>query len=435
MQKEGGLMTKFHPVRTSHGLQAFVNQTDQFKTTVIQLFIDRPFDDQYSLFALLPHVLKRGSWRYPDSLALARHFDELYGASFGVNTHRLGERHVLELQLELADQDLLPAAPDLLALGLQALADLLLHPRVESDAFAEPYVEQEKEAQIRAIRSLYNDKAAYAEHRCLQEMFRGEPFSRLALGDEGQIAAISPAELYRFYQGVLQEAGFHLYISGNTTPEQVAYLLGKTFDQDLGTSTQVAIPGQLPSERPVRSFTEEQDVAQGKLVLAYRSGIGRHDEMLPALAVCNGILGGFGHSKLFQHLREQASLAYDCSSDLVSSKGVLLIEAGIAPEALTATREIVDQQIEAMQTGDWTEEEWNKTLLALQNGLRSLKDRPTRLAQSHVDRVVNGVRTSDEQLLQAICSVTTGQVQTVAGRLQLDTVYFLQGAEGEEENE
>lgn len=427
-------MSRFQRLFTSQQLEVFVNPTTQFKTTVIQLFIDRPFDDDYSQFALLPHVLKRGSADYPDSLALARRFDELYGASFGVGTHRLGERHVVEMQLELADEALLPGNMPLLATGLGTLAGILTRPLVQGEAFSPEYVAQEKEAQIRAILSLYNDKGEYAHQRCVQAMFKGEPFARIPIGDVEQVAGIQPDRLFQFYRDVLAEANFHLFITGNVDPDQVAGLLEQTFGQPLGVPGRRSESPLLPPQRSVQTVTEEQPVAQGKLVLTYRTGISRRDPLFPALSIYNGILGGFGHSKLFQNVRERASLAYDCSSDLIATKGVLLIEAGISPEDLEAVRAIIDQQIAAMRGGDFSDEEWQKTVLALQNGLRGLRDRPTRLALTHFDRLMNGVESSDEQIMERQRQVTRGQVMTVANQLELDTVYFLQGTALEEEN-
>lgn len=427
-------MSQFLHIQTPYQLDVFVNPTAQFKTTVLQLFIDRPFDADYSQFALLGHVLKRGNRDYPDSLALARYCDQLYGASFGVATHRLGERHVLELQLELVDEVLLPDRPDLLSAGLRLLAGVLLCPLIVDGGFSEAHLWQEQEAQVRAIQSLYNDKAEYAHQRCLQEMFRGDPFARLSLGDATEVAAITATGLHRFYQRVLQEAGFQLFVSGNVQPQRLLEQVAEAFSQPLGQPLSACSPTALPVARAPQEHAERQPVAQGKLVMAYRSGVPRRDPLFMALTVYNGLLGGFGHSKLFQHVREQASLAYDCGSELIASKGVLLVEAGIAVEDLAAARAIIEQQLAAMRAGDWTDEEWSKTLLALQQSLRGLRDRPTRLALTHLDRRLQGAESSDEAVQAAIAAVTPEQVRAVAQRLELDTVFWLQG-DGEEEED
>lgn len=428
-------MPSFQRLTTDHGLAVFVRPTTQFKTTLIQLFIDRPFDDDYSQFAVLPHVLKRGTLDYPDSLSLERRFDQLYGASFDVSTHRLGERHVVELRLEVADQSLVHDETGLLQSALQTLAGIVQRPLVHAGAFCRDYVEQEKEAQVRAIQSIYNDKAEYAHMRCLQEMFAGDSFARLAIGEVDGVAAITAAALWQFYQRVLREASFQVFVTGNVDAEQVVALCGQAFPQTLGQDRPALLVAELLGERSPRELQEEQPVAQGKLVLAYRTGIGRRDPLFLPLWVYNGLLGGYSHSKLFQTLREQASLAYDCSSDLVATKGVLLVEAGISPEAIGAAREIIDQQIRELAGGHWTDEEWAKTMLALQTGLRGLVDRPGRLALTHFDRLIQGQVETEEQIIGRLQAVSREQVLMVARRVQLDTAFFLRGISDDEEND
>lgn len=428
-------MPSFRRLTTEQGLAVFVRSTNQFKTTTIQLFIDRPFADDYSLFAVLPHVLKRGSADYPDSLSLERRFDQLYGASFDVSTHRLGERHVVEFRLEVADQSFLRDEEDLLQAALQTMAGIVQRPLLQAGAFCREYVEQEQEAQIRAIQSIFNDKAEYAHMRCLQEMFAGDSFARLAIGEAEGVAAITPPELWRFYRQVLSAASFQLFITGNVDAQQAALHCSQAFQQPLGQPRPEPIAAALPAERPAQDLQEEQPVAQGKLALAYRTGIGRHDALFLPLLVYNGLLGGYSHSKLFQTVREQASLAYDCSSDLIATKGVVLIEAGISCKDLVAARRIVDQQIRELAGGRWTDDEWEKTLLALQTGLRGLVDRPGRMALTHFDRLLHGQAETEEQIIHRLQAVTRQQVLTVANRVQLDTAFFLRGTSGDEEND
>ncbi len=427
-------MEDFQQVVTDQGLPIYVRPTTQFKTITVQLFIDRPFVDDYSQFALLPHVLKRGSDELPDSLALERRFDQLYGANFEVHTHRLGERHVVELELELADQSLLPDAPPLLQAGLETLAELLLRPHLEQGAFSQDYLEQEQESQVRAIQSIFNDKADYAHQRCLQEMFKGDPYARLPLGESDQVRQVTAQGLRQFHQSILHSANFQLFITGNLSPEEALSLCNRIFTQPLGLPRQPGDLDRMPAGRSTPlEVVEEQSVAQGKLVLAYRTGVSRRDPLLFALMVYNGILGAFSHSKLFQNVRERASLAYYCVSQLAAAKGLVLVEAGISPDQVAATRAIIGQQLECMRQGDWSQDEWDKSVLALVNRLRGLADRPDRHALTHLDRVLSGASYSDQEMIDSIQQVTPEQVLQVAAGVQLDTAYFLRGTAVKEE--
>jgi predicted Zn-dependent peptidase len=310
-----------------------------------------------------------------------------------------------------------------------------LRPYLEQGVFSQDYLEQERESQIRAIQSIFNDKADYAHQRCLQEMFKGDPYARLPLGDLEQVPQITAAGLRQFHQRISQDAHFQLFITGNLTPKQVQDCCNRVFKQPLGAPRPAAARGQLPAGRHAPlEVVEEQPVAQGKLVLAYRTGISRQDPLFFALMVYNGILGAFSHSKLFQNVRERASLAYYCVSQLEAAKGLVMVEAGIAAEKLTATRDIIRQQLDCMRQGDWTADEWEKTTLALISQLQGLADRPGRHALTHFDRLLSGVSYSNQQMIDGIRQVTREQVLQVARGTELDTAYFLRGTAQDEEN-
>ena len=421
-------MSTWQTVTTKSNLQLHLRPTEKFKTTVLQLYIARPLDADYSQFALLPHVLRRGSADFPDALSLARRLDDLYGASLRVSTHKFGDRHVFGLELELANEQFLPKPSPLLREGLTTLASLLLHPLLESDAFRADYVQQAQEAQIRTVQGIFNDKAYYAQQRAVAEAFRGQPYARLSLGAVDELAAVTPAGLYQFYQQVLAQGQFHLFVSGPIEQEQVRELCEQTFTGRLGqtaaTDQTVALLAPVETGQTV---LEKQDVSQGKLAMVYHTGLGFNDPLFPALMVYNGILGGFGHSKLFQNVRERASLAYSCYSSLLPEKGALLVEAGIANDKLVQTQQITAAQLAALRQGDITEEEWDKTIVALRSGLRGLEDRPAYLAVTQLQRMLAGWTLDNEALVKALGQVTLEQVVAVAKAVTLHTVYFLHG--------
>ncbi len=426
-------MTEFQHQRVS-GIDVYLNPTAQFKTNLIQLFVDRPLDRQNTWFALLPHVLKRGSAAYPETVELAKHLEDLYGADLQVATHKFADRHVFELQLEVANEKFLTQATPLLRQALSTLAGLLLNPATQDGYFRTDYVNQEKDALSRAIDSLFNDKGDYSAYRCIEEMCRGEAFSLSYLGSKDDLPKIDAADLTRFYELVKQEANCRLVVSGDLTMEDLIAACEGTISWP--NAGQFGVSGsQVKAAGEVHQVFEEQTVSQGKLVLGLRTGVGYADSDFPALLMYNGILGAFGHSKLFMNVRERASLAYYCYSSLVPANALMLIEAGIAVEQYEQTMAIIEEQMQDMREGKWDESEYEKTLLGLCDAIKGRGDRPDRLGLRLVEKQVAGTDLPDDELLERLQAVTPEQVAAVAKKVQLDTVYFLHGEEGEEDSD
>lgn len=412
-----------------NGVELYTNPTRKFRTNLVQVFVARPLDELYTHYALLANVLKRGSKSFPTTIELAKRWDSLYGAMFTANIYKLGEHHVYELSLELANERYLASQERVLREGLLTLAQMLNTPYMPARQLDANHVAQEQEALIRAIDSLFNDKAAYSSVRCIEEMCIDEPYARLELGNKGEISAITPKILTDFYHKSLPQTQVRVVISGDIDHKEARSVCEEAF-AGLKLQTLPSHPAQtdIPVSE-VRIKHEEQDINQGKLVLGYRTYTDCAARDYPALVMYNGILGAFPHSKLFMNVREKASLAYYCSSSLLPVKGLLLIRSGIALDKYDQALEIIAAQLQDMAQGNISEDEFTNTRLALINELQADEDRPAKLGRSYVERLVAGATYSNHDLKERLSQVNREDIVRMAEKVQLDTIYFLHGKE------
>jgi predicted Zn-dependent peptidase len=169
------------------------------------------------------------------------------------------------------------------------------------------------------------------------------------------------------------------------------------------------------------------DVHQGHLVIGYRTAASFGDPDWPALLFANGVLGGFTHSKLFQNVRERASLAYFVYSNLEQTKGVLWISAGIDFADADRTLDIVGRQLEDMRSGHISEEEMENTRKALLREIAVMSDDLGSEVDFELLNLVNACRRTPSQLARDIAAVTRDDVVRASHGIALDTVYFLRG--------
>lgn len=275
------------------------------------------------------------------------------------------------------------------------------------------------------IESIINDKIRYAAERCLEEMCRNEPYRLLALGRKEELPHITPASLYESYRKWLDEAVFDLYVSGDTSLEQVSAWAGQYFKLPDGQPGTYSAAEIKPASEAPRTVVERLDVGQGKLNLGLRTGIAYSDDRYPDLLVYNGILGAFPHSKLFIHVREKASLAYYASSRLDGHKGLLTIQSGIEIANYERALDIIREQLDEMRAGNIEEQELSKTKAMLVNQLREIQDSAFERIAFDYNGVVSGKQRSADELIAAIESVTADKAAAIAGNVGLDTIYFL----------
>lgn len=406
--------------------------TAKFKTVLVTVLLHQVLDQKLAAkTALLPAVLERGTGKYPSFRDLKIRLEELYGAELGADAVKRGERQILSFSLEVVNDKFAPGE-DLLRQGLLILKDVISEPLLENGAFKRDYVLQEKEQLAKEIRGLINDKVAYALERCIQEMCPAERFGVFKYGSIAELETISTEELYRYYRTLFQENPLDIFVVGEIDTAETTALIQEAFNLPRH-STPAKLPPievhNIPGE--VRYFKEELPVNQGKLTLGYRTNISYSAAEYVDLLFYNGILGGFPHSKLFQNVREKASLAYYSFSRLEKHKGIQLIGAGIEVENYQQALEIILEQVELIKKGKITREEMENTRRGLINMYKIVGDSPYSLVNFYMDGLIGEREEGVDYFMQKIADVKEENVVAAAHNVHLDTVYFLRSADGE----
>lgn len=408
--------------------------TDKYKTNTIVWKMKAPLaKETVTLRALLPYVLQSGTADYPSVKALRTYLDELYGATLNVDLTKKGEHHIMTIRIDVANERFLPEQTPLLSKALQLLADLLFRPALDGGRFVTNIVEQEKRALRQRIQTVYDDKMRYANMRLVEEMCKGEPYALSPNGELEDVDAITAERLHRYYERALAEDELDLYVIGDVDEEEVLNTVRQRFLLPDRAEPARTPQTQAKARGEVKEVIERQDVKQGKLNIGYRTNVTYEDDDYYALQMFNGIFGGFSHSKLFINVREKASLAYYAASRLESHKGLLMVMSGIEPANYEKARRIIDEQMQAMKNGDFTDEEMAQTKAVIRNQLLETLDTPHGLVEVLYHNVVSTRKRPIDEWMAGTDQVTREDVVRVADKVELDTVYFLTGMEATED--
>lgn len=409
-------------------------QTRKFKSSYWSALMLTPLRaETAAMNALLPRVLNRGTARCPDQQSLSAALQELYGSVVSPVVAKLGEVQASGFYGSFLDD---PYALDGTSISHQAaelLGDLLLRPATRHGRLMERYVEGERENLLSEIRSQSNDKMRYAAQRLSQEMCKGEAYAVDRLGSEEQAASIRKRDLDRHYQRLLGESRWELYYCGSLSPDRIAQYWVESL-MGLPRSGRYELPETRWRSHPdqVRQVVQREDVTQAKLAIGLRTNTRLDSGDYPALMVVNALLGGAPTSKLFQKVREEQSLCYYAMSVLDPHKGLMSIHAGVAPEQAERARYAIEEQLHALQAGDFTAAELEAAKRHLCNQTRSALDSHAGLYGFYTDQSQSACPLTPEEQERLLSQVQAGDVFQAAGRLEMDTVYLLTGKEGED---
>ena len=376
--------------------------------------------------ALLPAVLLRGTNHCPDLRAVTQRLDALYGGAVSPLVRRVGDYQTTGLYCGFMDDRFALPGDQVFAPMLEFLRELLLDSPKENGAFLPDFVESEKKNLISTIESDRNDKRVYTITRLLRKMCAGDSFGVPRLGDPQDVAAITPESLTAHYEEILRTSSIDLFYVGSA-PEEEVEAAAKALIAGIPRE-----PEKLPAQTgftpgPRGDYTETMDVAQGKLCMGFTTPITNRDPEMPAMQVCNVVLGGGMTSKLFRNVREKMSLCYSIDSTYYGTKGILLANAGIDFDKETVTRQEILNQLAACQAGDITEGEMTAAKEAIASSLRAVLDSPGSIESYHSTAALSGMTLTREEYLRAVERVETADVVRCARTLKLHSTYFLKG--------
>lgn len=414
-----------------NGVKVHSVATDKFKTNTLVLKVMAPLSEEdVSLRALLPYVLQNGTKSYPQPSHFRGHLDELYGASLAVDLSKKGESHIITFRLEIANEKFLRDSTPLLEKGIELLSEVLLQPVTENGAFVKATVDKEKRALKQRIQSVYDDKMRYASQRLIEEMCAEEPYRLPANGQKEQVDEITAESLYQYYEQMLATNEIHLYVVGDIEEKQVEGFVKQHFTiKEQGQKVTNTRSENPKSTKEPKEIVEPQDIKQGKLNIGYRTNVTFNDDLYYALQVYNGIFGGFSHSKLFINVREKESLAYYAASRVESHKGLLLVMSGIDFANYDKAVSIINKQIEAMKQGEYSDAEMAQTKAVIKNQVLETIDTARGLIEILYNNEVATANKPVDDFLEGIDKVTKEEIQEVANKIELDTIYFLTGKE------
>ena len=150
---------------------------------------------------------------------------------------------------------------------------------------------------------------------------------------------------------------------------------------------------------------------------------------MPVLFVLNALYGGCVTSKLFLNLRERLSLCYSVGSQLDTHKGLLTVTSGIAANHYERALSEITAQLDAVRSGDFTDEELRCAIRSAAGDLRARADAPDTLAWYWLNRTVQGLDIDPPEMAALVEEVTRDDVMSAAAGIVCDCVYLLKGTE------
>ena len=417
------------------GIKLHTINTNKFKTNLIAIFLSIPLTrENVTKNALLSSILRRGCQKYKTQEEISKKLEEMYGAEFNCGLDKLGKNHVLKFYIESINDEFLPEAKEnMLKQSIEILSEIVFNPLAENNGFNEEYTNQEKENVKQIIEAKKDNKARYALFRCVEEMFKDKAEGLYKYGYVEDLENINANNLYEYYKELIDTCKIDIFVSGKLENTNIEQLIEQ--DQNLSNLKErepkynINKPEEKNPIQEVNNVEEKLDVTQGKLVIGYDVEASKQeieDEKFRYIGMLyNAILGGTATSKLFQNVREKASLAYTASSSFSYYTGNIFVNAGIEIDNFEKATEIIKEQIEDMKQGNFSEEDIENAKKTIVSNIAGISDEQDTEIIYFLGQELSGRNISLEQYAQFVQDVKKDEIEDFARKININTIYFL----------
>lgn len=401
-------------------------KTDKFKTITTRVSFREPVvKSEITMRNILCDIFTQSTEKYPNKRSLTIKAQDLYAADIQATNSRLGNYITTDIYLSVLNDKYTEKGN--FKSALEFLSEIIFHPDVNNGKFNKEKLDIVKTSCSDSLNSMKEDAAFYSLVRMLEEFDKKSPSGYRMMGYVEDLDKITEESLYQYYLKMLNTNFIDIFVIGDICFDEVAKLIKDNFS--LNSYKKQKVSYFLSEKKPrVRKNIIKETVSnsQSKLSIGCMiSDLSKYERNYP-LTLYNVILGGGCDSKLFKRVREENSLCYTINSVPNKLDNLLIIRAGIDKVNYKKTVSVIDECMNEMKKGNFTESDINIAKEYYNTALDDVEESPSRIIENYFLSDLIGTDTIEEKRTK-MNKVTKEEIIKVAKKVKMDTIFLLEG--------
>lgn len=404
--------------------------TDKFKTITIKVVFSRPIKkDEITMRNVLSDVLLQSSKNYESRRELTIKAEELYATDVFNNTQRIGNYILTSFNLQVLNDKYTEDGN--FEEAVKFLSEIIFNPDIKNNAFKEDKLDLVLSNVKVALESLKEDATNYSLLRLMEAYDKDSPVSYRMVGYLEDIDKIKTDTLYEYYQKMIEYDYVDIYVVGDIENNTIQEIMKKYFKfrkvKKIKPSYNIE-PKKTRKRRLLAKETIENN--QSKLAIACTISKASKYEINYPLVLANIIYGGGPDSKLFKDVREKNSLCYSIYSYPVKLDNLLIISAGIDKENYNKSLELTTELLKDMKKGKFTDKDINIAKEYYNTACEEVEESEYKIINEYLSQEILGVEPLEERV-KIMNNVTKKDIVKVIKKIDMDTVFLLEGVKDE----
>lgn len=395
----------------------------KFKTNTIKInFITNMSADKAAENSLAVGILATSNSKYKTLAELSSKLGSLYGSSIYADVKKRGDIQILSFGASWLDNRYALENEDITAEMLEIISDCIFRPNCNGSEFDSTSFSIRKNDLLDKIEAEINNKRGYAISKASEIAFKGEPAECSCYGKKENAEAADSSSTYKAYLDLMKNAQIEIFfVAPEDNPKVMKKLANEFKAVERNADTKYNFTSSSPAKKNVENVTEQLDVSQSKLVMAFKSD---SDDKI-ALKFLSTIYGETPFSKLFANVREKLSLCYYCASSYANSKNALFVDSGVEKANVEKAKSEILNQLEEIKKGNFEQSDIDNSVLSLENALIAVGDIPSSYISWYFNRFCEGDSMTPQEICNKYKAVTKERIINAAASLKLDTVYLM----------
>lgn len=407
------------------GFKLHVIKTNRFKTVFYSInirFEDNKDSEVYT--SLLSRMLIQTSSKFNSLREINTYCASIYDPSYNIRVLDSGSENILRLTSSFANEKY--TEKGMLLKNLEFLTSFIFEPKIVDGGFDKEMFDIQKEKLLEYYKSMKDNPKEYAKSRLAEEM-QIKKYKVLKLDDLiSGISNLSEVELYNFYQSIMSKGCLDIFICGDVDEKEVKKIFSKLI-KFKGTHKKI---NHLVKQHDFKDMpnivVDKTNNTQSNLIIGFKLDNLSDFERNYVFVLYSWILGGGMSSLLSQTVREKYSLCYYIYAVRQNLFETMKIYAGIDGVNFEKTCNLIQDELENMENGNFSLELFEGVKEIYYNSLIRIEDSQDDLVASYVSEIfINNDSISDRK--KNMSKVTKEDVMNLAKKVHVDTIYLLKG--------
>lgn len=411
-------------------MKKIIINNSKYKSIFVSVNFLLPLEkENMSKNALIAMMLKKNSEKYKTEKEIERKLADMYNADLKINAIKYKGYYNIEFGIEFINKKFI--GEDVLDDAIEMLKEIIKNPIVSNNAFPEAIVKREKESLINIINEQKDQKRSYALLKIEELLFAREDYGYPVLGKVEDVEKIDERELYEYYLNILDTAKLVTLVNGNLEGyTDIEAILDEKLSFAENNKDNVEEFDEKYVEEP-EIVKEKQDISQSILAFGLKL-IDLEENEIFKVAVLNAVLGGSPASKMFQNIREKASLAYYAKSIYNGQKGAIYVIAGIEPKNYEKAKKLIEKEIYSLINGEVSDEELKTAKEYVISTYREMQDNKSLVIKFALSNEIMFNKQIDiEEIIGVLDLIEKQDLENLAKKINIQKIYLLGGREDE----